>query len=93
MPPNVMVSAPTDGNLEKFKARGCCTSHYNLSVISNCQVVFLATKPHIIPSVLKEIYPQVTAEHLIISMAAGVTLETLEKVLNLTIDYTSCVNK
>nr|A1L2Q8.2 RecName: Full=Pyrroline-5-carboxylate reductase 3; Short=P5C reductase 3; Short=P5CR 3; AltName: Full=Pyrroline-5-carboxylate reductase-like protein [Xenopus laevis] len=78
-PQNVMVSAPTDRNLEKLKARGCCTSHDNRSVVSNCRVVFLATKPHIIPSVLQEIYPKVTADHLIISMAAGVTLETLEK--------------
>ncbi|KAE8599870.1 hypothetical protein XENTR_v10017375 [Xenopus tropicalis] len=75
---NVTVSAPTDRNLEKFKLRGCRTSHNNRSVVSRCRVVFLATKPHIIPSVLEEISPEVTAEHVIVSMAAGVTLQTLE---------------
>ncbi|XP_053571415.1 pyrroline-5-carboxylate reductase 3 [Bombina bombina] len=74
----IIVSAPTDRNLTKFRERGCHTTHSNVAVPSACKVVFLATKPHLIPKVLREINPSVTPDHVIISMAAGVTLQTLE---------------
>ncbi|KAM4688264.1 pyrroline-5-carboxylate reductase 3 isoform 2-T2 [Discoglossus pictus] len=80
-PKDIVVSAPSDRNLKKFRDRGCLTTHCNKFVPSECQVVLLATKPHLIPAVLKEIYHIVTPEHVIISMAAGVTLATLEKLL------------
>ncbi|XP_075438115.1 pyrroline-5-carboxylate reductase 3 [Ascaphus truei] len=78
---NVLVSAPTDRNLGKLKGSGCCTTHCNNTVVSDCKVVFLATKPHIIPGVLEEIFSAVTPDHVIISMAAGVPILTLEKLL------------
>ncbi|MEE6523361.1 hypothetical protein FKM82_022227 [Ascaphus truei] len=90
---NVLVSAPTDRNLGKLKGRGCCTTHCNNTVVSDCKVVFLATKPHIIPGVLEEIFSAVTPDHVIISMAAGVPILTLEKVSFGTIVPMRCANK
>ncbi|XP_069477867.1 pyrroline-5-carboxylate reductase 3 [Ambystoma mexicanum] len=78
---NVLVSAPSDRNLGKFKDHGCRTTHSNVTVLKECKVVFLATKPHIVPGVLKEISPAVTGEHTVISLAAGITLQTLESLL------------
>nr|XP_033789311.1 pyrroline-5-carboxylate reductase 3 isoform X4 [Geotrypetes seraphini] len=77
---NVLVSAPSDKNLLKFKGCGCMVTHSNEAVVEDCKVVFLATKPHVLPGVLKDISDAVTKEHIIISVAAGITLETLEKV-------------
>jgi len=48
--------------------------------VRNSHVVFLAVKPHIIPTVLKEVTADVTSDHLIISLAAGTTLKTMEEV-------------
>ncbi|KAM8966352.1 pyrroline-5-carboxylate reductase 3 [Pelodytes ibericus] len=77
-PVDILVSAPSDRNLQQLGDRGFRTTHSNSAVVSECKVVFLATKPHIVPSVLQEISSAVTRDHVIISMAAGVTLQALE---------------
>ena len=52
----------------------------NLAVVHSSDVVWVAVKPHHVPSVLREISPAVRKDHMIISVAAGTTLETLTKV-------------
>ncbi|XP_042320972.1 pyrroline-5-carboxylate reductase 3 isoform X2 [Sceloporus undulatus] len=76
---NIFASAPSNRNLDKFQTLSCKTTHSNLEVLQNCTFIFLATKPHILPAVLKEIAPAVNSKHVVISMAAGVTLQTLEE--------------
>uniref|UniRef100_A0A4W3GVQ6 Pyrroline-5-carboxylate reductase 3 n=1 Tax=Callorhinchus milii TaxID=7868 RepID=A0A4W3GVQ6_CALMI len=78
---NVMGSAPSDKNLIQFKNAGMQTTHCNESVLRSCSVIFLTVKPNILPTVLGEIYSLVTPEHLLISVAAGITVQTLEKLL------------
>ncbi|XP_078542772.1 pyrroline-5-carboxylate reductase 3 [Lissotriton helveticus] len=80
-PQNVLASAPSDRNLGKFRALGCRTTHSNVAVPKDCKVVILATKPHILPEVLKEVASAVTKEHTLVSLAAGITLKTLESLL------------
>ncbi|XP_070604489.1 pyrroline-5-carboxylate reductase 3 isoform X3 [Erythrolamprus reginae] len=78
---NILASAPTNRNLDKFQGFACRTTHRNLEVLEKCSFVFLATKPHILPEVLQEINPAVTTNHVLVSMAAGVPLRTLEEML------------
>ncbi|XP_025031394.1 pyrroline-5-carboxylate reductase 3 [Python bivittatus] len=78
---NILASAPSNRNLDKFQSFDCKTTHCNLEVLENCSFIFLATKPHILPAVLQEIGPAVTSKHVFISMAAGVHLQTLEELL------------
>uniref|UniRef100_A0A7M4FZT8 Pyrroline-5-carboxylate reductase n=1 Tax=Crocodylus porosus TaxID=8502 RepID=A0A7M4FZT8_CROPO len=59
---------------------GCRTTHSNGEVVQSCILVFLATKPHVLPGVLQEIAPLVTPNHVLVSLVAGVTLQTLEQV-------------
>ncbi|XP_051954010.1 pyrroline-5-carboxylate reductase 3 [Xyrauchen texanus] len=80
-PTNIIVSAPSMNNLPRFQERGVSVTRSNEEVVENSRVVFLAVKPHLIPKVLNEIYQYVTQEHIIVSMAAGVTLATLEELL------------
>ncbi|XP_012889362.1 PREDICTED: pyrroline-5-carboxylate reductase 3 [Dipodomys ordii] len=77
----VLASAPTDRNLCHFRALGCQTTHSNQEVLQNCSLVIFATKPHILPAVLAEVAPIVTLEHILVSVAAGVSLSTIEKLL------------
>ena len=42
-------------------------------------VVILAVKPQIMPTILEEIAPVVNSEKLVISIAAGITLQTLQR--------------
>ncbi|XP_032171410.1 pyrroline-5-carboxylate reductase 3 isoform X1 [Mustela erminea] len=78
---HILASAPTDRNLCHFQALGCQTTHSNQEVLQNCLLVFFATKPHVLPTVLAEVAPLVTAEHILVSVAAGVSLSTLEELL------------
>ncbi|EFB17029.1 hypothetical protein PANDA_011106, partial [Ailuropoda melanoleuca] len=64
-----------------LQALGCRTTHSNQEVLQNCFLVFFATKPHVLPAVLAEVAPVVTAEHILVSVAAGVSLSTLEELL------------
>ncbi|KAF6269768.1 pyrroline-5-carboxylate reductase 3 [Rhinolophus ferrumequinum] len=76
---HVLASAPSDRNLCHFRALGCRTTHSNQEVLRSCSLVFLATKPHILPTVLAEVAPVVTSEHTLVSVVAGVSLSTLEE--------------
>ncbi|NWZ56530.1 P5CR3 reductase, partial [Haliaeetus albicilla] len=60
---------------------GCRTTHCNLEVLQESTLVFLATKPHILPGVLQEIRPAVGSHHIVVSLVAGVTLQTLQRLL------------
>jgi len=53
----------------------------NRSIADDSDVLFLAVKPHIIPSVLREIAPNVSKDKLIVSVAAGVNIATMESIL------------
>lgn len=78
---HVLASAPTDRNLCHFQALGCRTTHSNQEVLQSCSLVFLATKPHVLPAVLADVAHVVTSEHIVVSVAAGVSLSTLEELL------------
>lgn len=48
-------------------------------VLSKAQVIILAVKPHQIAGLLEELAPKLQPEHLLISIAAGVTLGQLQQ--------------
>uniref|UniRef100_A0A8I5Y6S6 Pyrroline-5-carboxylate reductase 3 n=1 Tax=Rattus norvegicus TaxID=10116 RepID=A0A8I5Y6S6_RAT len=77
----VLASAPTDKNLCHFRALGCQTTHSNHEVLQNCPLVIFATKPQVLPAVLAEVAPVVTTEHIIVSVAAGISLSSMEELL------------
>ncbi|XP_042602777.1 pyrroline-5-carboxylate reductase 3 [Cyprinus carpio] len=80
-PSNITISAPSMNNLPRFQERGVSITHANDEVVDRSRLVFLAVKPHLVPKVLNGISGNVTQEHIIVSMAAGITLETLEELL------------
>ncbi|XP_074753651.1 pyrroline-5-carboxylate reductase 3 isoform X2 [Athene noctua] len=76
---SILASAPTDKNLDAWRESGCRTTHCNLEVLQESTLVFLATKPHVLPGVLQEIRPAVGPHHIVVSLVAGVTLQTLQR--------------
>ncbi len=60
---------------------GITTSADNKHAVQESTVVILAVKPQIMPMILEEIAPVVNSEKLVISIAAGITLQTLQRAL------------
>ncbi|XP_029004038.1 pyrroline-5-carboxylate reductase 3 isoform X2 [Betta splendens] len=81
LPVNIKVSAPSSRNLGRFQELGISVTHSNAEVVCGSDVVFVAVKPHLVPPVLNEVSPHVTDRHVVVSVAAGVTLATLEELL------------
>ncbi len=62
----------------KFEAAtGVTAGESNLAVLAECDVLVLAVKPQVMSAVLAEAKPAVRASHLVVSIAAGVTLKSL----------------
>ena len=61
---------------------GIDTTADNRHVVTRSDMIILATKPAQVPAVLSEIADAVTADKLIVSIAAGVTLATIQSAFN-----------
>ncbi|KAM3875822.1 pyrroline-5-carboxylate reductase 3-like [Diretmus argenteus] len=81
LPTNMKVSAPSCRNFGRFQELGIDVTHSNTELVCGSDLVFLAVKPHLVPVVLCEIMRYVTPKHIIVSVAAGITLATLEDLL------------
>ena len=81
-----MITASCPANdaflLDDIRAMGCGTTHSNKDLVANSDLVMLAVKPAVMPHVCREIRDLVTEDKIMVSMAAGVKLETLQKSLN-----------
>ena len=58
-------------------ATGVTIAPTNAEVAAGCDVLVLAVKPQVMTAVLAELRPHVGPRHLVVSIAAGVTLATL----------------
>lgn len=75
---SIIASDVSELALQRFaQDTGGATTSNNAAVLKQSQVVVLAVKPQQIAAVLEELRREVRAEHLMISIAAGVTLRTL----------------
>uniref|UniRef100_A0A3Q2DU47 Pyrroline-5-carboxylate reductase 3 n=1 Tax=Cyprinodon variegatus TaxID=28743 RepID=A0A3Q2DU47_CYPVA len=81
LPVNIKVSAPSSRNMKRFQEVGISVTHSNAEVVCGSDVVFVAVKPHLVRLVLSEISQYVTKKHIVVSVAAGVTLSVLEELL------------
>ena len=45
---NIIVSAPSDRNLINWREMQCKTTHDNVQVILEAEIIFFAVKPHLV---------------------------------------------
>jgi pyrroline-5-carboxylate reductase len=77
---DTLASDPSADARIAFAGDGAfATTANNLDVVARSDVLVLAVKPQHMTELLEEIRPRVTARHLIVSIAAGVTLRQLEQ--------------
>jgi pyrroline-5-carboxylate reductase len=75
----VLASDPVDQSRAKFAAEspGAQLVADNAAVLAGAETIVLAVKPQVMKQALAEIRPHVKPQHLLISIAAGVTLARL----------------
>src|SRR5690242_3851755 len=72
------ASAPSPSARHAFaEATGCTAGSDNRAVVAASNLLVLAVKPQTMPALLAELHSQVTGRHLVLSIAAGVTLRQL----------------
>jgi pyrroline-5-carboxylate reductase len=74
----LLASDPSPVAVERFaEATGCRALNNNPELALACDVIFLAVKPQQISAVVHELRESLTSRHLVVSIAAGVTLDRL----------------
>lgn len=78
-PEDILVSRRSETALEKIQSQyGIRTTTDNVQVAKECDLLFLAVKPQFLNTVITEIKEVIREEHILISIAAGKTIEWLE---------------
>ncbi|XP_017877969.1 pyrroline-5-carboxylate reductase 3 [Ceratina calcarata] len=89
-PNNVWVSARTNKTLGFWNDLGAHATLKNGEVVDNCEIIFLAMKPHMLDDALSGILSTITKKGshiLFVSVLVGVTLETLASKLKAIVAY------
>ena len=75
---NVCASDPVASAREHFtKTTSAAAFADNPRIVTQSEIVVLAVKPQNMADLLREVQPSVTAAHLVISIAAGITIEQI----------------
>lgn len=84
----VNVTTFTDASSEKYSSRAGVIAHSlesdpeaNLKAVAGAKVVIIGVKPHMIIDLIKEIASHLAPNTVLISVAAGVEIETIQKLL------------
>ena len=80
-PNRLVATARHEATLEAKSDLGIRTTTDNRAAVKGAAVVLLAVKPQVMPELLKEIKPALTAKQVVVSTAAGVTIDSMEKAL------------
>ena len=79
---NIFVS---DKNEEALKILeqdyGVQTTLDNIEVVKNSKIILFAVKPFVLREVLNELKPYLTKEHVVFSIAAGISIKTIEEIV------------
>ena len=82
VPGRIYVSAKTSKNLSKLKKKHKIkNTQNNLEIVDQCKMIILAVKPQTIPDVCHQISKHLNKNHLIVSIAAGITTQRLRELL------------
>lgn len=79
--PDLQIRAAAPSLLEATRADGIQTTPDNLAILPQAEIVLLAVKPNQMPMVMQQISPHLSPASLVISIAAGITLQRLNQVL------------
>lgn len=77
---NILVSDKNPEALKFLKENfGVQTTNDNSEVVKQSEIILLAVKPFVLKDVLTEIKPFITEKHTVLSIAAGISIDTIEE--------------
>ena len=76
-PGNISLTDISQEALAPFAAKGVRTIQNNAEAVKNADIVVLCVKPYLIHEVIEEIMPSLSGDALLVSVAAGITLDQL----------------
>lgn len=77
LPNQICCTDPVPARKELFKGFGAAAFDTTLEVVHNADVLFVAVKPQYVSAVLTEARPHLTDRHVVVSIAAGITVDKL----------------
>ncbi len=81
-PKNIFVSDRNEDALKSLeKEYAVQTTVDNVEIIKNSKIILLAVKPFVLCDVLNEIKHFITEEHVILSIAAGISIKTMQEIV------------
>ena len=79
---NIIVSDKNEESLKLLeKNYNVKTTTNNIDVVRESNIILFAVKPFVLRDVLEEIKPHISEEHTIISIAAGISINTIEEIV------------
>lgn len=83
-PEQIIVSNRTPGKLVKLKELyGVQVREHNEQIVEECEIVVLAMKPQDLPNAVENMSSAFTEHQIVISLAAGINIKSLEKMIPL----------
>lgn len=76
-PNQICCTDPVIARKDLFRSFGATAFDTTLEVVQNAEVLFVAVKPQYVAPVLSEARPYLTDRHVIVSIAAGITVDKL----------------
>ena len=70
---NIIVTRNKIERLNHLKEQGIQVSRDNAYAVENAQVIIIAVKPYKVIDIINEIRPQLNAQHILVSVATGIT--------------------
>lgn len=80
LPASRMFAADlSEGRRQVFRSLGASVCDSNAQVVERTDIVILAVKPQVVEKILVDLKPHFTKDKLLVSIAAGVTIQNLQK--------------
>jgi len=77
VPSDVILTDISQEALSPYTTKGVSTMQNNVEAVKNVDIVVLCVKPYLVCDVIKEILPALSENVLLVSLAAGITLNQL----------------
>ena len=78
----IIVSAKSEETLNRLKSElGINTAKSNSEVVKKSSIIVFAVKPFILKDIMNEIKPYISKEKIFLSIAAGISINTMENIL------------